>query len=404
MHALHTNSVPANRSVALDTFRGITILVMIFVNELAGVSGVPEWLRHMPADADGMSLADLVFPAFLFIVGMALPFSLEQRRLVGGKGESGWQLQSHIISRALALISLGVFMVSAESGYHQGSMLISIHLWALLVYLSALLFWKVYRSQNKLLITGLRSAGLLGLLILAILYRGGVDGNQMIEPQWWGILGLIGWAFLIASFLFQLAQQKIWLLLCMVAICLLYFFLAHALLPNDSVFIGILLSQSGHFSHSAIVLCGSVLSLILLRKAGGEASARCLAKAFMFVAVLAALGLLARDYFPISKIQATPSWSLLSAALCTLIFTGLYIVTDLMQLRRWTRFLQPAANNSLLIYLLPFFIYELMAYAQISLPAFLRSGSIGMVWSAGYAVALMAAVSLLNRLGIRLKL
>jgi len=54
----------AARSLSIDVFRGLTILLMIFVNDLAGVSGVPVWLKHMPADVDGMSLADLVFQHF----------------------------------------------------------------------------------------------------------------------------------------------------------------------------------------------------------------------------------------------------------------------------------------------------------------------------------------------------
>ena len=41
------------RVVSIDVFRGLTIFLMIFVNTVAGVSNIPLWLKHAPADADG---------------------------------------------------------------------------------------------------------------------------------------------------------------------------------------------------------------------------------------------------------------------------------------------------------------------------------------------------------------
>ena len=55
------------RILSIDTFRGITILIMVFVNELAGIRDIPQWMKHMPADADAMTFVDVVFPAFLLI-------------------------------------------------------------------------------------------------------------------------------------------------------------------------------------------------------------------------------------------------------------------------------------------------------------------------------------------------
>jgi predicted acyltransferase len=49
---------------------------MIFVNELAAVHDIPQWMKHMPRDADAMSFVDVVFPGFLFIVGMSIPFAI----------------------------------------------------------------------------------------------------------------------------------------------------------------------------------------------------------------------------------------------------------------------------------------------------------------------------------------
>ena len=62
------NNPPANASrvLSIDVFRGIIIFTMVFVNELAGVENVPQWMKHLPADVDGMTFVDLVFPAFLY--------------------------------------------------------------------------------------------------------------------------------------------------------------------------------------------------------------------------------------------------------------------------------------------------------------------------------------------------
>ena len=75
--------LPLRRVLAIDAFRGLTILAMIFVNTLEDVQGMPSWLYHTPENSDGLTFPDLVFPAFLFIVGMSIPFATAQRLAAG---------------------------------------------------------------------------------------------------------------------------------------------------------------------------------------------------------------------------------------------------------------------------------------------------------------------------------
>ena len=56
------------RLASIDVFRALTMLLMIFVNDLGTLTNIPLWLEHTKAAEDGMGLADTVFPAFLFIV------------------------------------------------------------------------------------------------------------------------------------------------------------------------------------------------------------------------------------------------------------------------------------------------------------------------------------------------
>ncbi len=56
-------SGPTERIDSIDALRGITILVMLFVNDVAGVRGTPAWMKHVSLpDADGMTFVDVVFP------------------------------------------------------------------------------------------------------------------------------------------------------------------------------------------------------------------------------------------------------------------------------------------------------------------------------------------------------
>lgn len=64
------------RIQSTDVMRGLILFLMLFVNDLY-TPGVPKWLVHTAAQEDGMGLADWVFPGFLFLVGLSIPFRLK---------------------------------------------------------------------------------------------------------------------------------------------------------------------------------------------------------------------------------------------------------------------------------------------------------------------------------------
>lgn len=384
--------VAARRVLAIDAFRGLTILVMIFVNTLAGVRGMPAWLDHEAAGVDGMTFPDVVFPAFLFIVGMSIPFALGQRIAAG---DTWWPLQRHILARAVGLLVLGVFMVNAEEGYNEQAMHMSIYLWCLLFYASAILVWNVYRMRSKVLVTSLRLCGVAGLALLAMAFRGGPNGELYLAPQWWGILGLIGWAYLYACIFYQLTRGRLAPLLAVLACCVGYWCAAH----QGWLWAG----QMDNAAHGSIALSGVVCALIFF---GGDAKSlqRRYLEAAALVLALALAAWLLRPALHISKIEATPSWCLYSAAICVTLFGFLYWLIDLKRVQAWTGFFRPAASNPLLTYIIPYIVYALMQYLHWSLPALLEQGLPGLIWSAAYAVGVMAVVIGLNRMRIRLQL
>lgn len=112
----------SNRLVSLDAFRGITILGMIMVNNPGTWSAMYGPLRH--ADWHGWTPTDLIFPFFLFIVGVAIVFANS------GKLSKGTQKKELVISalkRSLILFGLGlimaaypVFTFEPEFGFRPG--------------------------------------------------------------------------------------------------------------------------------------------------------------------------------------------------------------------------------------------------------------------------------------------
>jgi predicted acyltransferase len=100
-----TLAVKPERLVSLDVFRGITIAGMILVNFPGSWGSVYPPLRH--AAWNGWTPTDLIFPFFLFIVGVAMTFSFSNR-LARGASES--QLLLHVLKRSLIIFALGVFL------------------------------------------------------------------------------------------------------------------------------------------------------------------------------------------------------------------------------------------------------------------------------------------------------
>jgi predicted acyltransferase len=98
------------RLVSLDVFRGLTIAGMIVVNNPGSWSAVYPPLRHAPWD--GWTPTDLVFPFFLLIVGVAIPFSFG-RRSASGTGRFGLVLR--IVRRSLVIFGLGLLLAGFPS-------------------------------------------------------------------------------------------------------------------------------------------------------------------------------------------------------------------------------------------------------------------------------------------------
>src|SRR5215210_4102425 len=94
----------APRLQSIDIFRAVTMFLMIFVNDVDAVTNIPGWIKHAEANTDGLGFADTIFPAFLFIVGLSLPFAIRNRIK---KGYSQTSIAAYIGIRGFALLVMG---------------------------------------------------------------------------------------------------------------------------------------------------------------------------------------------------------------------------------------------------------------------------------------------------------
>lgn len=102
-----TSSIPTdtNRLVSLDVFRGITIAGMVLVNNPGTWEHIYWPLEH--ASWHGWTPTDLVFPFFLFIVGVAITLAFGRRVESGGTTRD---LYLKVIKRALIIFAIGLFL------------------------------------------------------------------------------------------------------------------------------------------------------------------------------------------------------------------------------------------------------------------------------------------------------
>src|SRR5688500_7417438 len=94
-----------DRLISLDVFRGITIAGMVLVNNPGSWASIYWPLGH--ADWHGWTPTDLIFPFFVFIVGVAIPLAFARRVERGG---SKRDLYLKIIRRNLIIFALGMFL------------------------------------------------------------------------------------------------------------------------------------------------------------------------------------------------------------------------------------------------------------------------------------------------------
>jgi len=103
------NSATPARALSLDAFRGLTIAVMLLVNNAALDAALPHHMTHA-AFGEAPTLTDMVFPWFLLAVGIAIPFSVASLKK---KGATNAQQFRQTIRRVVLLYAIGILVDSS---------------------------------------------------------------------------------------------------------------------------------------------------------------------------------------------------------------------------------------------------------------------------------------------------
>ena len=384
------------RLLSIDVLRAVNMFFMIFVNDLSGVSHVPKWIDHVKGYEDGMHFADTIFPIFLFIAGLSIPLAIGRRL---SKGDSFANIAIYILLRSFALIAMGFFHVNMEE--YSRAAILPIGVWEFLLTLSFFLIWLDYpETMAKARKYALMGTGVAILVVLAILYKGGTpDAPKGLDPSWWGILGIIGWAYLVCSGVYLIVKGNFTALV--IALVLLVFVNIgiHAQWFDYKIWV----IKDG--ASASLMMFGVVISL-LYSKIIANGSYKRLWPVFTAAGIiLIASGFLVRPYTQgISKIHSTPSWVFICTGIGVLIFELLIYLVDVKGKQNWFKIIKPAGTSTLTCYLIPYFLVAIFYITHFRFPQFLNEGTGGIIRSFAVAFIVIIITGFLEKRRLRLKI
>ncbi|MGV8963578.1 MAG: DUF5009 domain-containing protein [Candidatus Saccharimonadaceae bacterium] len=386
------------RIQTIDILRALTVALMIFVNDIPSVVGIPDWLRHAPVSYDAMYLADIVFPLFLFWVGMSIPLAIDGRQK---KGDSVSDILLHIMKRSAGLLFIGVLMVnignlsSQQSGIDQ-------NIWAFLMYVGVITYWRIYGKEKtergRWIGKVSHYIGVILLIYVIVIFR--TEEGGWLTPQWWGILGLIGWAYLATAVTYIFFKNKFNYLI-LIFIALLVYHGVYSGFPWLRENTG-WLSLNAYGGHAALSFAGMMATIVMLRyrsstitffKVWGVSGLLFFVMAFLF-----------RSFWGIQKNAASPSWVWLSVAIGLWLLILVWYIIEKKDYTSWALLFKPAGTNTFLAYLLPNLYYHFIWFFGLSYPAWLNHSLGGIIRSIVFTILIVQLTGLIAKHGVRLKL
>jgi predicted acyltransferase len=329
----------SRRLVSLDAYRGFVMLLMISAGlNISRVatnfkdSALWQFLAYETDHAAwrGCTLWDLIQPSFMFIVGVALPYSIAARK---ARGDSFGRLFAHALWRSCALVLLGVFLASTGQRQTSWSFVIVLAQIGLAYPLLWLLAWT--RPTTQWIALGVIVVGYWLLFALSPLPDSSFDFEKVgVPPTWQFFQG------------FEAHWQKN----ANVAATFDQWFLNQ--FPADKPFV---YNAGGYLTLNfipslATMIVGLIAGQMLLRS---DRTAR--AKVgWLLVAGIAALvvgGLWdISGLGPMVKRIWTPSFAIFSAGWALLLLAAFYFVIDVKGCRRWAFPFVVAGMNSIALY------------------------------------------------------
>jgi predicted acyltransferase len=338
---------------------------------------------------DGCSFWDLIQPSFMFMVGVAMPFSYASRR---AKGQSTARISAHVVTRALILVALGIFLMSSSR----------------IVYLGR-------PATNFNWVNVLTQIGLGYGFVYLLLGRG-------LKVQFLALLGiLVGYWLLFALYPVPEGDFGSWPFTG---------FFAHwnkdtnAAAAFDRWFLGLFPYsdsyptnaggyQTLNFVPSMATMIFGLMAGELLRRPIRPVN-KFLWLVLAGVACLGVGAVLGETVCPIVKRIWTPSWAVFSAGWTFLMLAGFYGIVDLAGFRRWTLPLVVVGMNSIAMYCMSMLLRPWITSSfrtHLGLPVFSLTGTeifggiYGPIWQmATILVVLWLVCAWMYRRGIFLRI
>jgi predicted acyltransferase len=392
------------RLASIDIMRGLTMTLMIFVNELAGVRGLPWWNYHMKAEINAMTYVDMVFPFFLFIVGLSLPLAIRHRVKRNPSTPALWM---HVALRTASLMTLGLILANADDA-DPSRMIVSPAVWAIVALSGSALFLNEYGDSKRhaTLFRWLRVAGLVLVVAMFAVFRHSANPGHgsWINFSYPEILGLIGYTYFAVCILFIPTRRWLWAPLVWFVALIAFNALTAAKWITLTEHLPYWVWPFSNGAMAGIMFAGIVTSVIFLGAHRWQTLRQKTVLGLTFgVAALVAGWFLTP--LGISKIRATPTWSLYSIGAAVLLFTALYWICDVKQKTAWAFFARPAGANTLTTYLLPDFWYYILTALGIQyFDTHFTYGFPGAIRCAIFTAFILAVAALLTRFRVQLRL
>lgn len=324
------------RLTSLDVFRGITMATMILVNMASLPDRKYAWLDH--AEWHGYTIADLVFPFFLYIIGVAMAFSLA--KYTSGNVPITKQVYFQIIRRSLILVGLGLILNN--------------------------LIWNYNLTDPKFFF-------------------------NLEQLRIMGVLQRIGIAFLLASIaILILSERGIWIL---AGAILIGYWLVITFVPaldnsagvftkvgNFGAYIDRLIITPAHLHKGSASMSDpeglfstipAIVNILLGYLTGAwlkrqPVSSKTSLNLLMFGLAAVVIGLVWNGFFPINKklwtssfVLVTTGWGLISLAAC-------YELVDVRKYLRWFKPFEIMGLNAIFIYVASIVLIKILMVNQIA--------------------------------------
>lgn len=412
-----------SRNTAIDMLRALTMALMIFVNDFWKVHGVPQWMLHAEVGVDFIGLSDIVYPLFLFAVGMSVPYALENRFRKGFSTES---TLGHILMRSFALMIMGCVIGNASQRLPQDFSLYKIGFYWILMVLSFICIWNAYPNKDisparKCLFVVLRCLGIAGLFFLALTYR---SPKGFVFDIRWSILGSIGWTYLVVAIIYLLTRSDlrklalVWT--AMLVLCALTNHTREELGGSNLLgfqepnFLGGILN-AWHIGNNTLLCLGGVIFSVIIAMRGfspqmcNGSSVKPHGRQFAQFVLSALtcfilLGSISRKVWIAAKIGLTIPCIFYIYALAMALY-AVFIMLCRNGLTRWYEWLfKPAGTVTLTTYMIPYVFYGFADIFNIVLPDWLTYPPMALLNCLGFSLIVIFIAGVLERVHIKLKI